>query len=284
MPEEIPTVTEESVTSIEEVVEESAVEESESATDNEETEETTADEGSEPKQSKAVKELINVRKRAQTAEAEAAYYKALAQQGSGQGLPPQAPQPAYDPNKPVVDIPTTKAPKSEDFETWEEFEAAKEDHLLAKARQQFIADFNRNIQLNNQSQAEQNFAAKIESASITNPAIRTILTDATLPINKEMAEIIKSSDNAPDLLVYLNEHRKDAARIHGLSPIMAAKELGRIEAMLENTPKAPPPKKISQAPEPLKTVSGSGSNQVDESKLSIDEWVARRNKAQFNKK
>ena len=257
-----------------------AVNEEESATS---TEGSTEVEGSEPKQSKAVKELISVRKRAQQAESEAAYYKALAQAGSGQGLPPQAPQPAYNPQKPA-EFADVVAPKQEDFDTWEAYEAKKEEYLIAKAGKQFMEQFNKNISMYNQSQAERTFETRIEAAAKENPAIRAILADNTLPINNNMAEVVKASELAPQLLTYLNENRAEAARIYGLSPMMAAKELGRVEALIQNTPKAAPPKRVSQAPEPIKTVNGVGSPVTDESKLSMDEWVERRNMAQYKKK
>jgi len=258
-----------------------AVNEEESATSTEEPSEV---EGSEPKQSKAVKELITVRKRAQAAEAEAAYYKALASAGSGQGLPPQAPQASYDPQKPIVDTTVPPAPKQEEFDTWEAYETAKEEYLIKKAGAQFMEHFNKNIQAFNQSKAEREFETRIEAAAKENPAIRAILADNTLPINNHMAEVVKASEIAPQLLTYLNENRAEAARIYGLSPMMAAKELGRVEALIQNTPKAALPKRVSQAPEPIKTVNGVGSPVTDESKLSMDEWVARRNMAQYKKK
>lgn len=242
------------------------------------------EEGSAPAQSKAVKELITVRKRAQAAEAEAAYYKALAAAGSGQGLPPQAPHPAYDPQKPIVPTELPPAPKQEDFDSWEAFETAKEDYIVKKAGAEFMRHFNTNIQAYNQSQAERSFEQRIEQAAVQNPAIRQILTDNTLPITNTMAEVIKSSESSAQLLVYLNENRQDAARIATMAPFMAAKELGRIEAVLQNTPPPPKPKKISQAPEPIKTVNGAGSPVVDENNLPMEEWVARRNAAQFKKK
>jgi hypothetical protein len=290
MPEEITTPTVEPV-----------IAESEPAIESEETvEETSDDEGvdsettNEPTQEeqgknkstpKAVRELIAVRKRAQQAEADAAYYKALAQAGSGQGLPPQAPNLSHDPQKPVTSIPqTTTAPRSEDFETWDEYESAKEAHLLAKAGQVFMQDFQRNMQLHNQQQVEVAFQQKIDKAAEENPVLKSIVVDQTMPISAAMAEVIKSSDAGPELLLYLHNNRTEAANIRNMSPIVAAKELGRIEAMLAAKPKPTPPRRVSMAPEPVKTVVSKGSSVIDEDKLPMDEWVKRRNENQFKHK
>ena len=234
-----------------------------------ETPETPAETGSAPEQSKAVKELIQVRKRAQTAEAELAHYKALAAQTA-------VPEPVKDEPAKVLEM-----PKSSDFATWDEFEDAKAEYLIARAEERFAKKYTENLQKVNTDKTEETFQERIAEAAEKNPLITDILADKTMPISPAMAEIIKASDVAADMLVYLHDNRKEALRIRGLSPILAAKEMGRIEATLTSTPKPPPPKKVSQAPAPIKTVTGNGSPAVDENSLPIEDWIARRNATQF---
>ena len=248
--------------------------------------ETTEVEGSEPKQSKAVKELISVRKRAQNAEAEVAYYKALAEAGAGnKALPPQAPEAPYDSLQAVPVPPEVKpAPKWEDYEDWDLFEEAKRDHIIAVTEYNLAKRFRENMQQYNASQAEQQFKERIEKVAVENPTIRTLLTDPTLPVSVPMSKIIKASDNAGELLLYLDANRMEAAKIAAMEPILAAVEMGRIKAVIANTPPAHKPKRVSQAPEPVKTVTAAGSPNIDEEKLPVDEWMQRRNQAQYKKK
>ena len=224
-----------------------------------------------PEQSKAVKELISVRKRAQMAEAELAHYKSLATQTT-------TPEKVDETAKPLV------MPKSEDFKTWDEYEEAKGEYFIAKAEERFAAKYNTNLQKHNTETAEKDFQERIALAMEDNPVLEDILADKTMTISPAMAEVIKGSDMSPQLLIYLNDNRKEAKRLSLLSPTMAAKELGKIEAAIAVAPKPIPPKKVSTAPEPIKTVSGVGTAKVDEDQLPIDEWMKRRNAAQFKRK
>ena len=225
-----------------------------------------------PEQSKAVKELISVRKRAQLAEAELAHFKSLATQTA-------TPEAKADTKaEPLV------MPKSEDFKTWDEFEDAKGEYYIAKAEERFAAKYNTNLQKHNTEAIEKDFQERIALATEENPILEDILADKNLTISPAMAEVIKGSDMSPQLLIYLNDNRKEAKRLSLLSPVMAAREMGKLEATIATAPKPAPPKKISSAPEPIKTVSGVGETKVDEDKLPIDDWVARRNAAQFPKR
>lgn len=70
--------------------------------------------------------------------------------------------------------------------------------------------------------------------------------DPSLPISQSMAEAIAESDIGPKLAYHLAEHRDLAAKIAAMSPIQAAREIGKIEARLS----APPPKPVTKAPPP----------------------------------
>ena len=98
-----------------------------------------------------------------------------------------------------------------------------------------------------------------------------------------MATVIKSSENPAELLRYLDKHRVEAAQMKVMPPELGAAAMGKLLARLENAPPPEPPKRVSQAPEPIRTVKAKGSGQIDEDKLPMDEWVKRRNQKQFKK-
>lgn len=78
-----------------------------------------------------------------------------------------------------------------------------------------------------------------------------------LPISNAMAETIQASDMGPDIAYYLGSNPKEAARIASLnSPILQAKEIGRIEAKIASEPVL---KRTTSAPPPIAPISGRGS-------------------------
>lgn len=100
-----------------------------------------------------------------------------------------------------------------------------------------------------------------------------------LPITDVMAETIQYSEVGPDLAYFLGSNPKEAERISRLSPILQAKEIGRIEAKLASDP--PAAKKTTSAPAPISPVSPSskGTPVYDTTDprsiktMSTSEWI-----------
>jgi hypothetical protein len=69
------------------------------------------------------------------------------------------------------------------------------------------------------------------------------------PINQPMAQVIRESEIGPQIAYYLGKNREIGLAISQLPPLIAAREIGKIEAALLKPP--PPPKpKVSNAPPP----------------------------------
>jgi len=77
-----------------------------------------------------------------------------------------------------------------------------------------------------------------------------------LPVTETMAQTIQASDNGPDVIYYLGSNPKEAERIARLSPLLQAREIGKIEANLGANP---PAKKTSTAPAPIAPVTARTS-------------------------
>jgi len=77
-----------------------------------------------------------------------------------------------------------------------------------------------------------------------------------LPVTETMAQTIQASDNGPDVIYYLGSNPKEAERIARLSPLLQAREIGKIEANLGSNP---PAKKTSTAPAPIAPVTARTS-------------------------
>ena len=102
-----------------------------------------------------------------------------------------------------------------------------------------------------------------------------------VPISPAMADAIRDSEVAPKLIRELAANKNEALRIAQLSPLAAARELGRMEARILSAPKPAPPRTISQAPEPVKPLTPEGATEVDLEKVPIEDFIAKRNAQQF---
>jgi hypothetical protein len=109
-----------------------------------------------------------------------------------------------------------------------------------------------------------------------------------LRITTVMAETIQTSDVGPDVAYYLGSNPKEADRISRLSPILQAKEIGKIEATLVSNP---PVKKSSSAPTPISPVTArsSGAPAFDTTDprsiktMTTSEWIAADRARQMKK-
>jgi hypothetical protein len=107
-----------------------------------------------------------------------------------------------------------------------------------------------------------------------------------LPITNMMADTIRESDLGPDLAYYLGSNPKEADRISKLAPFLQAKELGKLEVKLTDSP---PTKKTSSAPAPIAPVTArsSAGRTLDTTdprsikEMTTSEWIAAERQRQI---
>jgi hypothetical protein len=97
-----------------------------------------------------------------------------------------------------------------------------------------------------------NYHDKEEAARDKYEDFEQVAYNPKLPITDVMAQTIQASDNGPDIAYYLGTNPKEADRISRLSPLMQAREIGRIEAKLATDP---PVKRTTSAPAPISPVT-----------------------------
>lgn len=99
------------------------------------------------------------------------------------------------------------------------------------------------------------------------------------PVTPFMADLIKESDQGPEIAYWLAKNHQESARIAALPPARAAVEIGRLEARFAQ-PAAP---RFTQAPAPVKTVSSGNAAPVKApGEMSFAEYETWR-MAQMNK-
>ena len=175
------------------------------------------------------------------------------------------------------------APKREDFQDYEEWQAALAAHkvmsqLSAKERAKLEGQSKeseaalkalsqRERQVLAQQWADQEAEAKARYADY-----EAVARNPDLPITEAMVHVMLQSEMGPDLAYHLGSNPAVAARIARMQPLEMAREMGRIEARL-SLPKAPTQ---TQAPDPVSPVKPKARAAKDPANMSMDEWIAAR--------
>ena len=98
-----------------------------------------------------------------------------------------------------------------------------------------------------------------------------------MQIAPHVVDTLLDSESGPELAYHLAKRPETVKRINALSPLSAARELGRIEATLSN-PAAPQIKPASKAPAPITPVRSSAPAAVDLASANMDQYIAARRK------
>jgi hypothetical protein len=109
-----------------------------------------------------------------------------------------------------------------------------------------------------------------------------------IPITQVMAQTIQASDIGPEVAYYLGSNPKEADRISRLLPFLQAKEIGKIEVKLAESPST---KKSSSAPAPIQPVTPRGGNArvLDTTdprsikEMSTSEWIEAERQRQIRR-
>ena len=173
-------------------------------------------------------------------------------------------------------------PPVDSFESPEDYAEA----LAERKAEELLA---RREQARQQAELLEAFHDREEDARTKYDDFEQVAYNPKLPITDAMAQTIQSSEVGPDIAYYLGSNPKEAERISRLSALMQAREIGRIESKLADSP---PVKKSSNAPAPIAPVtarSSSGSPAYDTTdprstkSMSTSEWIEAERQRQIKK-
>jgi len=152
-------------------------------------------------------------------------------------------------------------------------------------QEQAVAGARAEIERGNQQQAtvqrraefevkEQGFASNVND-------YHTVTRNQALQISQTMVETLQTAEKGPEVLYYLGKNPDVAAGLAAMSPLDAARELGKIEAT--NLVKPEPSVKKTPTPVPKIKAAESGGTRVSpdtakSDEISDAEWLKRRNK------
>ena len=156
--------------------------------------------------------------------------------------------------------------------------ASNEDYVEALADQRAEQKIAEREQRKQQAEMLETYHDKEEEVRAKYDDFEQVAYNPNLTITTVMAQSIQASDNGPEVAYHLGANPREAERISRLSPIMQAKEIGKIEAQLAANP---PVKKTSNAPAPISPVSArtTGAPAYDTTdprsikSMSTSEWI-----------
>ena len=189
-------------------------------------------------------------------ELDAAIQKRLAREQRKWERERQAPPPV------AVDVPPV-----DQFDSVDAYAEAKAIKLIEQREQQ-----------RQQTEILEAYHEREEEARTKYDDFEQVAYNPTLKITTVMAQAIQASDAGPDVAYYLGSNPKETDRISRLSPILQAKEIGRIEAKIANDV---PVKRTTSAPAPISPVNArtSGNPSYDTTDprstktMTASEWI-----------
>jgi hypothetical protein len=173
-------------------------------------------------------------------------------------------------------------PSLDKYETYDEYVDALTDWKIDQ--KSIERESKARVEKENQSRASlmKEHDAREEKARKTMPDYDVVtgnLSDAGFDINPDIGRAIVSSDLSPELIYYFGKDLDELERINNLSPMSAAREIGKIEAML-----LAEPIQTSSAPNPITPVGQSKATITkDPEKMTDAEWYAQQLKEKKRK-
>ena len=225
-----------------------------------------AEKSEQPKKGGTQKRIDELTRQKHESAREAAYWREVATKSQA---------PSQDtPQKPARDSFT----KDDDF-----FEA-----LADWKAEQKLSEYRKQQQAESLNKAEQTQTAtrfelyqeRVSTALDAMPDYEEVVGASDVPAAPHVLESILDSEQGPQLAYHLAKNPDVAERLNAMTPVQAAREIGRLEAQLEK-PKAdtPPPKRTTSAPPPINPVRGSnGQFTKSPDQMSDAEWYASQSK------
>lgn len=196
------------------------------------------------------KRIDKLNARNSAAQAEIDHWKAMALKG------------AAEPKAEKIETPKNAdgKPDPANFDTHSEYVEALTDYKIEqreKAKQEIET---KSKLKDEQEKVINSYSERVKAFSEKHADFNEVV-DASddVPCSATVREIILSSENGPALTYELAKNPDEARRISALPPLAAAREMGRLEAKLSAPEESKPePKKITNAPAPIKPTGGKG--------------------------
>jgi hypothetical protein len=151
------------------------------------------------------------------------------------------------------------------------------EYLREDARQAVIAEQRQKEAQEKRQATEKQFQDRQVAFSVDHPDFVATAFQSPLAgyYPQDMVDFIIESDHGPALAYHLGKNLSEADSILRMTPRERDRALSRIEAKLEAKPTAQP-RTLTNAPAPVKSLSGSGGLDKALDQMSMEEFAAKR--------
>ncbi len=167
-------------------------------------------------------------------------------------------------------------PQAKDFEDYEDYRDARALWLIEEKQQKDADERSKKQTIDSIKKLEDGFKERIDEDSVANPEIIAVRDRVGMRISPAVAFAVKQSENAPDLIRYLDANPSEIDRLSKMDLVAAAREIGKIEVKLTSKGAT---KVKSGAPEPPdRAEKGGGANPTTEKsddELPIEDYMKK---------
>lgn len=185
-----------------------------------------------------------------------------------------------------------KEPQPEDFDTVADYLKAVRQYDREELKRELTGEIEKRetakVQQSEKKTIEQKWSARLAEARTKFEDFDEVIADAqesNIPVSQAMSDVLMHSDIGAEMLYELAKDHELAAKIARMSPLEAAKALGKIEARIESSkPKeqaeadepAKPPAPVTKAPAPVTPVKRTANAPVDLETANFKDFVKAR--------
>lgn len=215
---------------------------------------------------KKTRQAAEARREADEAKREAEFLRHRVRELSAGAADPKA-----DPAKPTE---APGKPNPDQFDTHSEYVEALTDWKLEQRDKAREAKDQKQRLETEQERLNRTYVERRESFKTEHADWDDVMSEVDgIPVSPAVTQIILESENGPELAYELAKIPKEYARICKLSPLAAAREIGKIESRLAQKASSetkPETKKITKAPAPLAPVGNGGKGSAPKSIFDAD--------------
>ena len=186
----------------------------------------------------------------------------------------KSPPPSTDAPKP------TRADFADDDAYFEALADFKAEQKVQQFSQQTQAERAQEAQARQTASQFDLYQERVQQAGL--PDYAEVVGQSDVPAAPHVLESILDSDVGPQLAYHLAKHPDVAERLNAMTPVQAAREIGRLEAAVASpsaTQPTPPAKRTTTAPAPINPVRGGNGQFVKPPEAMSDaEWYAAQRK------
>ncbi len=218
-----------------------------------------------------------------------------ASQPPGSETPERTPVNAAPPEDVPVASPETTTPDAitasakplqENFETYDEFQEAIVDWKVSERLTHHEAQQRDRIERDRAQRAQEDLVAahtaRIDTFRSEHGDFDAVVTAGKdLPMTRPMQDAVLNSESGPAMMYHLCQNPEECDRIAAMNPILALKEMGRLEGRLEAAPPGPTSttESITKAPRPIKPVGGGATaSTIQPDQMSYQDYKRYREK------